>query len=301
MQVILADGTSTDLSQFDVTTLGLMQFEQEQAFAQKIKAAPKGSPEREQSIAQGYDTVCSILAAMQPPGSSLVMGLDPRYEKLVLKLLQRRRFLRSGTPRLFEIGYGSGSLLAKMAAAGFEVAGIEVSPHVRDLALKQVPANFHDALHLGNFATHPLTGGLDQYDVIYWNDVFEHIPTDELPDFLNRIYQLLLPGGCLITITPNWHERPSDVTGDYCAPRTEARGLHLKEYTLRETTAMLKHAGFDRVETPLIMTPWQMVLGLGGLAGVKRTCEPALEYLPFRLAEKMCRLLGIACTIAHKV
>jgi 2-polyprenyl-3-methyl-5-hydroxy-6-metoxy-1,4-benzoquinol methylase len=300
MQVTLADGSAADLSHFDIPTLGRMQFEQEQAFAQKIKSTPKGSIEREQSIAQGYDTVCSILAAMQPPGQSLVMGLDPRYEKLVLKMLQRRSFLRSGTPRLFEIGYGSGSLLGRMAAAGFYVAGIEVSPHVRDLALKQVPQGFHDQLHLGNFATHPLTGGLDQFDVIYWNDVFEHIPTDELPDFLTRIYKLLLPGGCLITITPNWHERPSDVTGDYCAPRTEARGLHLKEYTLRETTKLLRTAGFDRVETPLAITPWQMVLGLGGLAGVKRAFEPGLEFLPFRLAEKMCRVLGIACTMAYK-
>src|SRR5690606_39119617 len=157
---------------------------------------------------------------------------DPRYERLVLQLLERRRFVRTGTPRLFEIGYGGGLLLSRMAARGFDVSGIEISPAVRETALKQVPSEYHDQLLVGDFVTHPLLTGLSQVDVVYWNDVFEHIPTDELPDYLQRIHSLILPGGCLVTITPNWHERPSDVTGDFRPPRTEALGLHLKEYTL---------------------------------------------------------------------
>ena len=53
----------------------------------------------------------------------------------------------------------------------------------------------------------------DGYDVVYWNDVFEHVPCDEIQPLLAKIYSLVRPGGCLVTITPNWHERPSDVTG----------------------------------------------------------------------------------------
>ena len=72
--------------------------------------------------------------------------------------------------------------------------------------------------------------------LIYWNDVFEHIPPDEIGDYLSHIHRLLAPGGTLVTITPHWLLRPMDVTGDFCPPRTVARGLHLKEYRLAEVT-----------------------------------------------------------------
>ena len=62
---------------------------------------------------------------------------------------------------------------------------------------------------------------------------------------------MLAPGGQLVTITPNWHCRPADVTAAICPPRTDAAGLHLKEYTLVEVSHMLRRAGFSRVATPL--------------------------------------------------
>ena len=62
---------------------------------------------------------------------------------------------------------------------------------------------------------------------------------------------MLAPGGQLVTITPNWHGRPSDVTAAICPPRTDAEGLHLKEYTLVEVSEMLRRAGFTRLATPL--------------------------------------------------
>src|SRR4029453_9238647 len=96
--------------------------------------------------------------------------------------------------------------------------------------------------------------------LVYWNDVLEHIPVDEAAEYVAHIHRLLAPRGQLVTITPNWLLRPSDVTGDFCPPRTEARGLHLKEYRLAEVTRLLKRAGFRRVATPLGTTHTRVVL-----------------------------------------
>ena len=50
------------------------------------------------------------------------MGMHPRYGKLVTDILRRQQ--RQGqTARFFEIGYGTGSLLKIVAAAGGPLRG----------------------------------------------------------------------------------------------------------------------------------------------------------------------------------
>jgi len=300
MQVTLSGGERVELAEFRPGDLERLQFEQERAFAERIKAAAKGTTERQAAVREGYDTVCTIRREMQADGEALSMGLDRRYVRLVLDVLGQRRFHRSGTPCLFEIGYGGGGMLAAAARAGYDVAGVEVSPAVRSFALQHVPEEYHEHLLTGDLCTLPLDDHVGRYDLVYWNDVLEHVPPDELGDSLQRIRSLLIKGGCLITITPNWHERPCDVTADFCPPRTEAMGLHLREYTLGEVTRLLQEHGFARVRTPLVVTPWRIVLAGDGLAGVKRTLEPILECLPYRAAVLACHVLGLSYTIATK-
>ena len=96
------------------------------------------------------------------------------------------------------------------------------------------------------------------WSLIYWNDVWEHIPPDEIGDWLRRIYAMLPPGGQLVTITPNWHMRPFDATALAYPPRTEAQGLHLKEYTLRNR-GIRDVAGFAKVATPMAVLPKRFV------------------------------------------
>ena len=83
MNVLLADGSRADLEGYDLGALGRLQYEQECAFAERILRSPKGTRERMQAVAQGYDTVCAILARQQPDHAALHMGLDRRYVRLV--------------------------------------------------------------------------------------------------------------------------------------------------------------------------------------------------------------------------
>ena len=294
------DASSVDWSAMSQERLIALQWEHERVFAREILAAPKGSPARAEATRRAYETVPRIFAAarrLSAPGPS--MGYHPRQGRLVVERLARHR--RLGHPaRLFEIGYGNGSLLKHAAEAGFTVAGIEVSSALCEQARRSVGIHHAASLYRGDFLrdTLPIAGVL--FAAVYWNDVFEHIPPDEILDYLRRIHQMLAPGGELITVTPNWHIRPSDVTVAILGPRSEPAGLHFKEYTLGEVTALLREAGFRRVFTPLAVTRKRFWVCGSGLAGLKRWAEPTLEWLPYRLARLLCRGLGLSTTIAVK-
>lgn len=298
--VTRADGSRIDLAPLSADALRALQWDEERAFARQIAQAEKGSAARAEAMRVGYDTVCTIFARRTAQGGSdFVMGYSPRYEDLVVRLLRQAR-PATGPARLFEVGFGSGQFLRRIHTRGYDVAGFEVSTAMAALARAQLPAEVGERLYVGEFLSHELGGPAATYDVVYWNDVFEHIPTDEILEYLWKLHRLLRPGGVLVTITPNWHLRPSDITAEYEPPRTEAAGFHLREYTLREVTALLRAAGFARVATPLCATRRRFLLAGSGLAGVKRCVEPALEWLPWSLTRLLVRGGAFYCTLAHK-
>ena len=298
--IMLADGAWRSLDGMDRSQLQELQWEQEQQFARQILASPKGSAERSAVVAKAYDTICTILAAQQDRDRPLVMGFDRRYVRLVLDLLESHKRAGDRPARLFEIGFGSGALLKEVRAEGFPVGGLEVSQAMRDAAIEVLGGEFADQLLLGDLTSVDPKALAGQPSVVFWNDVFEHICPDEIGDYVSKIHELLQPGGALITITPNWLMRPSDVTADFCPLRTEARGLHLKEYRLSEVTRLLKAAGFRRVDTPLFVTKRRIVRMHGGMRGVKQSAERLLDHLPVRMARLACRGLGMSYSIAWK-
>jgi SAM-dependent methyltransferase len=300
-EITLASGQRLSLKGLSRERLHGLQWREEQEFARAIMATPKDSTERRAVIGQAYDTICTILAAQAADaGKPLVMGLDRRYTRLVLKLLRLQSRSGHGQPRFFEVGYGCGALVAQVHSHGYPVAGIEVSAVMRQQAIELLGECRSRSLLLGDLRDVPLEGLAGRPTLVYWNDVLEHIPPDELGDYLEKIYQLLAPGGALVTITPHWLLRPSDVTGDFCPPRTEARGLHLKEYRLAEVTRLMRRAGFCRVATPLFATRQRLVLCSGGGCLVKQFIEPWLDRLPVRAAHLICRGLALNATIAWK-
>jgi SAM-dependent methyltransferase len=307
--VMLANGKVAELDGMSRDQLHQLQWEQEQKFARAIVAFPAGSEQRSLIVGQAYDTISTLLARMaalkaaergEAPGGPLVMGFDKKYAKLVLRLLNSQVARGEGRPRLFEIGYGSGILLKEARDFGFEVGGIEVSSAMRERAVAHLGERYAQGLMLGDFRSLCAEDLPGPPTLIYWNDVLEHIPVDEAEHYVRHIYKLLAPRGQLVTISPNWLLRPSDVTGDFMPPRSEACGLHLKEYRLKEVARMLKRAGFRRVATPLGTTPGRVVLCGGGGRRTKQLLEPVLERLPVKWTRFLCRGFAMSCTIATK-
>jgi len=296
--LILTDGSTCDLAALNADELRELHWHEEPILARRIVGAPKGSRERAVAIRLAYDTIARIHAARnRDQGAPLVMGLDRRYVGLVLSLLRRQQ-RRSISPSFFEVGFGSGVLLKTVADHGFDVAGVEVSAGLHREACELLGPDYREWLLVGDVRK-IAAGQQGRHSLIYWNDVFEHIPPDEILEYLQAIRSMLAPGGQFVTITPNWHFRPSDVTREFSPPRTEAVGLHLKEYTLREVTALLCQAGFDNIHMPLFQTKKRMVLCGSGLTLAKHVLETQLERLPARLAEILCRGFCMNCTIAE--
>jgi cyclopropane fatty-acyl-phospholipid synthase-like methyltransferase len=218
----------------------------------------------------------------------------------VLGLLRRQSEQGKRQPRLFEIGFGCGALLAEVREYGWEVGGIEVSSLMRDQAVKRMGARHAESLLLGDVRSVDAASLGGRPTLIYWNDVLEHIPPDEVREYVAHLYELLVPGGALVTVTPNWLLRPSDVTGDFCPWRTEARGLHLKEYHLAELVQLLRQCGFRSVANPLFATHGRLLMCGGGGRLAKQWLEPWFDRLPVRKARWLCRALAMSVTIASK-
>jgi SAM-dependent methyltransferase len=300
--VLLVDGSSLDLSRLTVNELLQLQWDQERAFADLIKKSAKGSAERTDIIQRAYATVCQILATISAKQgkANFVMGMDVRYKQLVLEQLAalEKTGVRGG---LFELGFGSGTLLQAASEAGFRVGGLEVADQLYQESLQRIPEQEHENLVLGNFLENDRIESLaSHFSLVYWNDVFEHIPVDEIEDYLARIHQLLVPGGRLITITPNWHMRPMDVTADHLPGRSTAVGFHLKEYTLSEVCRLLSQAGFSSIHTPFFVGRKKIFEAAFDLTAFKRIVEPALEWIPYPLAVQVCRRFGFCLTIATR-
>ncbi len=299
----LVDGNIRDLSQLSVDELAQLQWEQETAFAELIKISAKGSNERAEITGKAYETVCQILAtASEKRGEAdFVMGMDQRYGKFVLDQLAslKKNEIEGG---LFELGFGSGILLDAASSAGFRVGGLEVAEQLYQEAKQRLPEKYHGNLCFGNFLQNDRVESLlGQFSLVYWNDVFEHIHVDEIEEYLARIYELLVPGGQLITITPNWHMRPMDVTASHLPPRSTAIGFHLREYTLSEVCQLLSNTGFASVKTPCFVGKKKIYqINWPDMTWFKRLVEPALEWIPYSSAVQCCRRFGLCCTIATK-
>ncbi|HBE68725.1 MAG TPA: hypothetical protein DDW52_11320 [Planctomycetaceae bacterium] len=309
LEVERADGTQCNIEGWSYHALEQFQCEQEPLFARAIERTRKGSVERADVIRRAYTSICTVLEQMarleseetqENHSAGFSMGMDHRYTDLILELLQEQE--ASSVPGgLFEVGFSSGVLLSEIANAGYVVGGLEVVQELLDQAKTKLAAEHHDRLLLGDLCKTDLSNHVGRYSVVYWNDVFEHIPVDEISDYLSVIYSLLAPGGKLVTITPNWHMRPSDVTDVFKPPRSEAVGFHLKEYTAGEVCRLVGKAGFRRVETPIFISRSRIYQSrVPVLTRLKNLLEPLLEVMPYAIAVQMCRRFGLNCTIATK-
>ena len=122
------------------------------------------------------------------------MGMHPRHVRLVLDLLQQ-----PAPPRVecavLRNRLGAGMLLEQVRSAGFPFAGIEVSAAMQEMAVGRLgpEARRNSTWATSSTSDRQATGGL--WSLVYWNDVFEHIPPDEIGEWLAQIYAMLVPGG----------------------------------------------------------------------------------------------------------
>ena len=150
-----------------------------------------------QALAEGgYDHFCRT-----PDEFRRVRRLGQAWRRIM-------RTTRLSSPATaFEIGCGGGVHLATLAANGFHVSGIDVSPAVADRArryLSEVAAFGNGEISVdittGDFFE---TNGISQADLVYHFGVVEHyLDPGQRQEFWRRAVEIAKPGGYVVSVVP---------------------------------------------------------------------------------------------------
>ncbi len=282
------------------TQLDELHFDWEVAYASAIKKSSRGSGEREALFTTAYGGLTTILREMRArDGRELnaPMGFNPAHFNSIVDLV-------GPPPRtMLDVGCSTGTLVRALVERGYDAYGIDISEELvtkaRELANDSFGRDLSGRFLMGNFLRHDF--GNQTFDFIHSNDVFEHIHSDEAGDFLSKCRSLMRPKGVLWLITPNQLTGPGDATTRKLPWGATAIGLHLKEYTLDELSALLRQANFAQVECRLFGA------GKGRratkprtfYARLKRSGEPVFALLPFHVRRRIMGVLDYSLIIAR--
>jgi SAM-dependent methyltransferase len=150
-----------------------------------------------------------------------------------------KRFLGSGGV-FAEVGPGDCALALEAARHAKQVYAIDVSDEITKAAA--FPENFKLLLTDGTAIPVPP----ESVNLVYSNQLMEHLHPDDAYEQLMRIHRALAPGGIYVCVTPNRLSGPHDISKFFDATAT---GFHLKEYTVGDMKAIFGKAGFKKFRT----------------------------------------------------
>jgi SAM-dependent methyltransferase len=205
----------------------------ERKLADRLRRAPDAEARR-----RIFATMYDDLFREVPDHPRLRLGselLAQREREIDWDLAQLRPYLEAGCTFL-EVGAGDCALSARVAEGAGAVYAVDIS----DQAVRPLPPNVKLRLSDGRSIPVPEAS----IDLAFSDQLMEHLHPDDAVEQLTNIHRALRPGGVYVCITPNRLYGPSDISAYF---DHEARGFHLREYTLREIARIFRAAGFPRI------------------------------------------------------
>ena len=142
------------------------------------------------STAEEYDRQYRVWLEQQGPRA---LDLDWRLRHLLWRQRVLLRRYRPDGKRVLDFGCMDGVFTLRLQQLGAKAVGYDISP----TAIAQAEKFRGSALH-PTFSTVP--PGPGQFDVVYCNQVLEHVPDDSA--FVGELMEFLAPGGVLVGTTP---------------------------------------------------------------------------------------------------
>ena len=205
----------------------------ERELADRVRAAV--SPEARRAI---FATMYEELFRRVPDHPRLAQRAAKtayRERNVAWNMAQLKRYLKPGC-HFLEVGAGDCALAARAAGTAAVVHAVDISHQAQG----ELPANVRCVITDGRRIDVPEAS----VDLAFSDQLMEHLHPEDAAAQLADIQRALKPGGVYFCITPNKLYGPSDISAFF---EDEARGFHLREYTLREMRAIFAAAGFARV------------------------------------------------------
>lgn len=185
-----------------------------------------------------------------------------------------------------EIGAGDGAVTRAVAPLVRSAIAVDVADSLALPDEENFQFRTFDGFELGMPA--------GSVDVVYSNDVVEHLHPDDMLDQARAVRNVLRSGGTYLCVTPNRLSGPHDISGQLGADHPE--GFHLREYTATELSRELRRAGFTRTKVLLTYRGRRLspFLPLAAITPV----EWLVERLPQRVRRRLGPLLAAIKVVA---
>lgn len=243
----------------------------EKELAARLRAA--AGPERPALYGKLYDEM--YLRTPNHPQLVQKASAERKRRTLGKQFALVRRF-RDRAATFLEVGPGDCSFALAMCAHFRAVVGVDVSPEISRVG--EVPGNFR--LEITDGVRIPCETA--SIDIVYSNQLMEHLHPEDARRQLDEIHRVLKPGGKYVCITPSALSGPHDISYYF---DLSPQGFHIREYTNLELTRLFRAAGFRRTDCYL-----------GGNRFVFRaprlfatSLERALLALPVRWQKRLAR------------
>jgi SAM-dependent methyltransferase len=197
-----------------------------------------------------------------------------------------KRFL-SKDKTLLEVGPGEGKLLRRAVPLVKKAYALDVSNEIT----KKIEGDSGIKVIISDGSNIPLEDA--SLDVIYSNQLMEHIHPDDALEQLKNIFRVLAKGGLYVCITPSRLSGPHDISRQF---DDVATGFHLKEYTVRELRDLFLRVGFSRVK---LLVGYGFYVPFPVWAAL--FLESFLEKLPRRAAKWLGRFYPVRILLGVKI
>ena len=332
--ILLSNGSLLNAGELESSELLALWFREEHEYAERLLSVPWDSQARRTLQRQAYSCIHELSSAydrrLRRPIS---FGFRQSHGRLLSDQCvgalrakgQHREAGRTPVVRLLEIGVGHGELYPylcgsfrkhqelssgsrKSSPGRVECWGCDLVIDGASLVARHAAScqgNGQcgvDLVELREGELLDLVGHyeqMDAFDIVFWNDVIEHLPSSVADQYLVAIRRLLRPGGCLITCTPNRLTGPHDVSRFVIPAGEQAMGLHLREYSHRELRALLKRAGFRRFRSPMRAFPKKRPHGGFVAESLKWIVEPLLERVPMTVRKRVIDRYSFDAIVCH--
>jgi SAM-dependent methyltransferase len=192
------------------------------------------------------------------------------------------------TSTFLEVGAGDCALSAAIAPRVGKVYAVDVSEEVaRGVTL---PASVDVRLSDGTDIPVPPAS----VDLVYSNQLMEHLHPDDALEQVSNIYDCLRPGGAYVCITPHRLTGPHDISAYF---DDTPSGFHLKEYTISELVSLFSRVGFSSVKV-LVGARGRFVQMRPWLAQI---LEALLGRLPVRARRALAQRLHLNLVLGIRV